>query len=187
MEAGKEKLWEKTLGSQPIFDGKIIKVQLDTVELSDGSQAKREIVRHPGAVAVLALRGDKLLVVEQFRQPLGRTEIEIPAGKLEPGEDPREAAARELEEETGYQAPELIHLSSFYTSPGFADEIIHFYAAENLTEGTLNPDDDEFLELTEITLDEAFEHIRAGRISDAKTLMAVYAWQIRQLTGKWPL
>ncbi|QDH19565.1 NUDIX domain-containing protein [Saccharibacillus brassicae] len=187
MEPGKEKLWETTVGSEPIFDGKIIKVQIDTVELSDGTQAKREIVKHPGAVAVLAIRGGKLLVVEQFRQPLGRTEIEIPAGKLEPGEDPREAAARELEEETGYRAPELLHLSSFYTSPGFADEIIHFYAAENLTEGTLHPDEDEFLELTEITLEEAFGHIRAGRISDAKTLMAVYAWQIRTLTGNWPV
>jgi len=187
MEAGKEKLWEKTLDSKPIFDGRIIKVQIDTVELSDGTTASREIVKHPGAVAVLPIREGKLLVVEQFRQPLGRTEIEIPAGKLEPGEDPREAAARELEEETGYKAPELIHLSSFYTSPGFADEIIHFYVAEELTVGTLQPDEDEFLELTEITLDEAFEHMRAGRISDAKTIMAVYAWQIRELTGKWPL
>lgn len=175
---------ESTISSESIFEGKIISVQVDTVMLPDGKLATREVVRHPGAVAVLALHQDKMLVVDQFRQPLGRCEVEIPAGKLEPGEDPLEAAKRELEEETGYICGSIRKLHSFYTSPGFADEIIHMYLAENLSEGNLNPDEDEFLEMSEITLEEAYRLIDEGRISDAKTIMAVYAWHMYKLTGK---
>lgn len=175
---------ESTVSSESIFQGKIISLQVDTVMLPDGKLATREVVRHPGAVAVLALHHDKMLVVDQFRQPLGRCEVEIPAGKLEPGEDPLEAAKRELEEETGYTCGSIRKLHSFYTSPGFADEIIHMYLAENLSEGSLKPDEDEFLEMSEITLEEAYRLIDEGRISDAKTIMAVYAWHMYKLTGK---
>ncbi|MDZ4938587.1 NUDIX domain-containing protein, partial [Clostridium perfringens] len=101
-EASDNLLEETTLSTQSIFEGKIISLQVDTVKLPNGQTAKREVVRHPGAVAVLALKGDKMLAVNQFRQPLGRCEVEIPAGKLERGEDPLEAAKRELQEETGY-------------------------------------------------------------------------------------
>ncbi|MFD1885143.1 NUDIX hydrolase [Paenibacillus wenxiniae] len=169
---------EVTLSTEPIFDGKVIRVQLDTVRLPNGEIGKREIVRHNGAVAVLAIHHDRMIVVEQFRQPLGRTQVEIPAGKLEPGEDPGDAIARELKEETGYTAKQLKLLYSFYTSPGFADELIHLYLADELVQGEAQLDEDEFLEMSAITLDEAYEQIRAGRISDAKTIMAVQAWHL---------
>ncbi|ADO57152.1 NUDIX domain-containing protein [Paenibacillus polymyxa] len=178
-------LEEKTVSTQPIFEGKVITVQVDTVELPDGSTGKREIVKHPGAVAVLALHEGKMLVVDQYRQAMGRCEVEIPAGKLERGEDPLEAAGRELREETGYTAKSLKLLHSFYTSPGFADEIIHLYVAEDLERGEMEPDEDEFLELFEVALEEAHTLIREGRISDAKTILAVYAWQLRQQTGSF--
>ncbi|WPP43061.1 NUDIX hydrolase [Paenibacillus hunanensis] len=169
---------EVTLSTEPIFDGKVIRVQVDTVRLPNGETSKREIVRHNGAVAVLAIHNDRMIVVDQYRQPLGRTQIEIPAGKLEPGEDPADAIARELKEETGYTAKELKLLYSFYTSPGFADELIHLYLADELEQGEAQLDEDEFLEMSAITLEEAYEQIRAGRISDAKTIMAVQAWHL---------
>ncbi|GGA22607.1 NUDIX hydrolase [Paenibacillus physcomitrellae] len=172
-----EHLKEKWISTEPIFQGKVINVQIDTVELPDGSQGKREIVKHPGAVAVLAAHEGKLLLVDQYRQAMGRCELEIPAGKLEKGEDPMEAAKRELEEETGYRCGTIRLLHSFYTSPGFADEIIHLYVAENLTEGEVSPDEDEFLEIYRVTLEEARQFIAEGRIADAKTLLAVYMWQ----------
>lgn len=179
-----EMLEESTVSSEPIFEGKIISLQVDTVMLPDGKLATREVVRHPGAVAVLAIHNDKMLVVDQYRQPLGRCEVEIPAGKLERGEDPLEAAKRELQEETGYSCGSIRKLRSFYTSPGFADEIIHLYLAEDLTGGDMKPDEDEFLEMSEITLEEAYRLIDEERISDAKTILAVYAWHKYKLTGE---
>ncbi|MCM3341755.1 NUDIX hydrolase [Paenibacillus sp. MER TA 81-3] len=180
------KFEEVTLETKPIFDGKVISLQVDTVSLPDGTTATREIVRHPGAVAVLALKDNRMLVVEQYRKPLGRTQIEIPAGKLDPGEQPEAAARRELEEETGFRAQSLIPLGAFYTSPGFADEIIHLYAAEELVSGEAHTDEDEFLEVGAMTLEEAYAAMREGSISDAKTINAIYAWHLRELTGKWP-
>lgn len=179
------KFEEITLRTEPIFQGQIISLQVDTVRLPDGREATREIVKHPGAVAVLALLGDKekMLVVEQYRKPLNKSQVEIPAGKLDPGEDPMDAARRELEEETGYRCASLRHLSSFYTSPGFADELLHLYIAEGLERGQANPDDDEFLECSAITLEEAERLIREAHISDAKTVLAVYAWKLYKLSG----
>ncbi|WIV18024.1 NUDIX hydrolase [Paenibacillus polygoni] len=177
-------LVEKTVSTEPIFEGKVVSLQVDTVTLPNGQTGTREIIRHPGAVAVLAVRGDRMLVVDQYRQALGRTELEIPAGKLDPGEDPEEAAKRELREETGYRAKSLVPLPAFYTSPGFADEVIYLYMAEELEAGEMELDEDEFLEVSEITLDEAYSLIKEGRISDAKTILAVYAWHLYQLTGK---
>lgn len=185
LAAEKAELREETISTSSIFEGRIISLQVDTVKMPDGNTATREIVRHPGAVAVLALHDNRLLVVDQFRQPLGRCEVEIPAGKLEPGEDPLEAAKRELEEETGYRCGRIELLHSFYTSPGFADEIIHLYVTDDLIKGEMAPDEDEFLEVSEITLEEAKALISLGRISDAKTIMAVYAWQLRTSTGDW--
>jgi len=175
---------EQTTGTELVFDGKLIKLQVDTVRLPNGTEAKREIVRHPGAAAVLALHDGRMLVVEQYRKPLGKVQVEIPAGKLDPGEDPMACAARELEEETGYRAKSLRPVSAFYTSPGFADEKLYLYFAEELEKGSAKPDEDEFLEIGAITFEEARQYIREERISDAKTILAVYAWQLYRLTGE---
>jgi ADP-ribose pyrophosphatase len=185
MTQPRNKFEEVTIRTEPIFQGKVISLQVDHVRLPNGETATREIIRHPGAVAVLALLGDKMLVVEQYRKPLGKSQVEIPAGKLEKGEDPLEAARRELEEETGYRCGSIRHLSSFYTSPGFADEILHLYVSEQIVPGVASPDEDEFLECEAITLEQAQQYMREQRISDAKTVTAVYAWQVYQLTGRF--
>jgi len=184
-QAFSNKFEETTISSQSIFQGKVISLQVDTVKLPNGETATREIVRHPGAVAVLALNNDRMLVVEQYRKPLGKSQVEIPAGKLEPGEDPEEAAKRELEEETGYRCSSLKPLCSFYTSPGFADEFLYVYVAEGLEKGEARLDEDEFLDCDSITLEQAQQYIRERRISDAKTITAVYAWQVYKLTGSF--
>ncbi|GGH24970.1 NUDIX domain-containing protein [Paenibacillus segetis] len=177
MTTAQDKLIEKTISTEPIFSGRIISLQIDTVELPDGSQATREVVKHPGAVAVIAIHEGRLLLVDQYRQPMGRCELEIPAGKLEKGEDPMEAAKRELQEETGYRCEHISLLHSFYTSPGFADEMIHLYLAEGLSAGEMALDEDEFLEVYEATLEECENYIAEGRIADSKTIMAVYIWK----------
>jgi ADP-ribose pyrophosphatase len=181
---GMSRLEEKTIKSQTIYEGNIIRLQLDQVTLPDGRTSQREIVKHPGAVAVVAITDEnKLVLVRQFRKPLEKTILEIPAGKLEPGEDPRVCAFRELEEETGYRAEEMTPLVSFYTSPGFADEIIHLYVASGLHRGEARPDQDEFVELVELTLPEAWQRIADGEICDAKTVAAVYHWQLKEMQG----
>jgi ADP-ribose pyrophosphatase len=177
-----DRLYEKTISSQTIYDGRIIRVKVDEVLLPNGKTAKREIVNHQGAVAVMALTDDgKMIAVRQFRKPLERSIVEIPAGKLEPGEDPLTCAIRELEEETGYQADQFTHISSFYTSPGFADELLHLYLATGLKKGESRPDEDEFVEVMELTLEEAHQLHRSGEIRDAKTVMAIFAWENRVL------
>jgi ADP-ribose pyrophosphatase len=171
-----DKFEEKTLSSQTIYEGKIISLRLEEVELPDGNRAKRELVQHPGAVALIPISNEgKIILVKQYRKSLNRTLIEIPAGRIEVGEDPKITALRELEEETGYGAREVTYIQSFATSPGFADEIIHLYLAENLYE-IENPaagDEDEFIELLEATIDEAEQMVAAGDIYDAKTAFAV--------------
>lgn len=175
---------ERTISTEPIFQGKIISLQVDTVKLPHGGTATREIVRHPGAAAVMALVDGRMLMVEQYRKPMEKFQVEIPAGKLDPGEDPMAAAARELEEETGYRAGKLRPVSAFYTSPGFADEKLYLYLAEDLVKGEIRPDEDEYLAVSAISFEEAQQLIREERISDAKTILAVYAWQIYRLTGE---
>ncbi|ARD49407.1 ADP-ribose pyrophosphatase [Sporosarcina sp. P37] len=176
------KFEERTLSTKQIFAGKIISLQVDEVELPDGKLAKRELVKHPGAVAIIALTEDKKIVlVEQFRKALERTMLEIPAGKIEPGEEPELTARRELEEETGYRAKSFKYLQTFSTSPGFADEIIHLYIAENLVriEHPAAGDEDEFIEVLEVSVKEAEELIANERIYDAKTVAAV--WYVKNL------
>lgn len=177
-------LEEKTLKTEHIFSGRIIQVQVDEVELPNGKTSTRELVKHPGAVAVIAItEGNKLVMVEQYRKPLEKVIVEIPAGKLEKGEEPALCARRELEEETGYDCKSLELVSSFYTSPGFADEIIHVYVAKGLTkkEDAAGLDEDEFVNVLEITLEEALELIKEQRIFDAKTIFGVQYLQIAQL------
>lgn len=167
---------EKTLHTEQIFDGRIISVQVDDVLLPDGNTGKRELVKHPGAVAVIPITADgKIIFVKQFRKALERSLVEIPAGKMEPDEAPEITAVRELEEETGYTTDKLTYVTSFYTSPGFANEIIHLYFTDELQElmRKVPGDEDEFVELMELTLDEAEQFERDGRIHDAKTAYAL--------------
>jgi len=171
-----KKFEEKTIRTEQIFNGKIIRLQVDDVILPDGKEAKREIVKHPGAVAIIPIteRGTFILV-EQYRKALERSIIEIPAGKLEPGELPEKTAIRELEEETGLGCKELNHITSFSTSPGFADEIIHLYSATGLyaIEDSARTDDDEFVEMLEVSVEEAEKLMAEEKIFDAKTAFAV--------------
>jgi len=166
------KFEEKCIQSELIYDGKIIKVQKDTVELPDGKTAQREVVRHPGAVGVVAVRDDKVLMVRQYRYALGKETLEIPAGKIDPGEEPQKCAARELREETGYDG-DFSFLGVFHTSPGFADEIIYLYLANNLRWSPLEADEDEFLGVLSIPREEAIEMAYQGQIQDAKTLIGI--------------
>lgn len=174
--------YEKTVHTQSIFKGKIIDVQVDEVELPNGNKSTRELVKHPGAVAVVPFTDDgRLVLVRQFRKPLEKEIYEIPAGKLEKGEDPLVCAQRELEEETGYRTDELTFLTSFYTSPGFADEILHIYEATTLTSGTFQPDEDEFVEKKLVTLQEGLQLMKDQHIHDAKTVFALLHWQNKVL------
>jgi ADP-ribose pyrophosphatase len=177
---------EKTISTEHIFTGKIFKVEIDTVELPNGSISKRELVRHNGAVCVIAIVEDKLVLVEQYRKVIGRSMVEIPAGKLDTKqEDPESAARRELKEETGYIAGSMTKLFSFYSAIGFCDELIHLYVAEDLTLGEASLDEDEFLNVERFTKKEAHEAIANGSIQDAKTIMAVLAWDRFTATGSW--
>jgi len=171
-----KKFEEKTISSETIFTGKIIQLQVDQVSLPNGETATRELIKHPGAVAVIPITKDnKIVLVEQYRKPLEKSLVEIPAGKLEIGEELQAAAIRELEEETGYTTNELSFVTTFYTSPGFADEQITIYITDSL-EKLKNPvagDEDEFVEVIELTLDEAKQYVLDGRIQDAKTNYAI--------------
>lgn len=173
---GMKKFEEKTIHSESIFKGKVISLKVDDVKLPNGETGKREIINHPGAVAVIAITEDnKILFVEQYRKALERSIIEIPAGKMEKGEEPIVTARRELEEETGYTSDDFRFVQAFATSPGFADEVIHIYVAEKLKKLDIpvDLDEDEFVELMEVTLEEAEAMVADGRIYDAKTAFAV--------------
>ena len=177
------RLEEKTIQTEEIFSGRIIRLQIEEVELPNGKTSKREIIKHPGAVAIIALTdNNKILMVEQYRKALERTIVEIPAGKLEKGEDPGICARRELEEETGYICEQMELLVSFYTSPGFADELVHVYTATGLSkkEDAAPLDEDEFLNVEELTLDEAVQYIKEQKIYDAKTVYAVQYLQLQK-------
>ena len=172
-----KKLNEKTLSSKTVYKGGMISLQVDTVELPNGNIATRDIVNHQGSVGAIAFtEDDRILMVRQFRKPLDKVILEIPAGKLEKGEDPTECALRELEEETGYKAGKVEHVSSFYTSPGYTNELKHLYKATDLMMGTLNPDEDEFVELEKLTYDDCLKAMELGDICDVKTIFAIQLW-----------
>lgn len=175
-------LTEETQSTTEIFKGKVIALEVDTVTLPNGETATREIIRHPGAVAILAITTDKKMVfVEQYRKPVGAILFEIPAGKIDAGEtNPLVTAKRELEEETDYRAEKWQLLTSLYTAPGFADEVIHIYEATKLTiaSNALKLDDDEFLNVHLLSLDEAKQLIGSQKIIDAKTVFAIQHFEL---------
>ena len=167
-------LTEKRISSQEIFSGRILHVRRDTVELPDGGQSFREVVDHPGGVCVLALDDkNRALLVKQFRYPYERVLTEIPAGKLEVGEDPEKAALRELREETGAIPGTFQSLGELYPSPGYCGEIIRMYLAQELTFGEASLDEGEFLNVERMDFDELVALALAGEIRDAKTVAAV--------------
>ena len=170
------KFSEQKLKSQTVYCGKVVTLEVDDVLLPNGNKGIRECVRHSGGAAVLLVRDGKVLLVKQYRYPYGKEIYEIPAGKLNKGEEPLKAAQRELEEETGYQA-ELVHALDVYPSPGYTDEIIHIYFASEVKEGKLNPDDDEFINHEFIGFDKVLEMIEIGEICDSKTIAAVYKYK----------
>ena len=167
-------LKETRISSEKIFDGRILHIRRDTVRLPDGAEASREVVDHPGGVCVLALDDqNRALLVSQFRYPYEKVLWEVPAGKLEYGEDPERAAIRELKEETGAEAGEFTALGELYPSPGYCGEIIRMYFARQLTFGETHLDEDEFLNMERVPFDQLVERVLSGEIKDAKTIAAV--------------
>lgn len=163
-------LAETTVNKNYVYNGKIINVRRDDAALPDGKPCVREVVEHNGGVCVAALTDKKeLLFVRQFRYPYGEVVLELPAGKLEKGEDPFEAGKRELEEETGFVADKYYSLGKFYPTPGYCGEIIHLYAASQLRETQVNPDEDEYLEAESIPLEKAVEMVLNSEIPDGKS------------------
>ena len=162
---------ERTLHSQRIYEGKIVNLRVDTVELPSGKKTKREIVEHGGCTAIVALDSEKnVLLVRQYRKAVERMLLEIPAGGIEPGEEPLEGARRELEEETGFSAERWEHLSVFYTSPGFCTEFMHLYLATELQPAERAADDDEHIEVVRVPLKKSLELVASGEICDAKSI-----------------
>lgn len=165
---------EKTISAENIFDGKIIKVRREQVELSDGSRAERELIAHPGGVGVIAVDEDRqVFMVTQYRIAARDNMLEIPAGKLEYGENPLECGKRELTEETGYSAEEFIHLGEYYATPGYCEEKLNIYLARGLEFVGQHLDEGEFLNVSRYDLDELYSMVMDNQIYDAKTAIAI--------------
>lgn len=167
--------YEKTVKEERKYTGNIINVDKVTVLLPSGKEATRDVVRHPGAAVVVPITDNgNILLVRQYRKPCEMISLEIPAGKLDKGEDPIVCAERELEEETGYRAENLHKVMSIHSTPGFSDEVLHMYVATGLTEHEACPDDDEFITCGEYSVSECIFMIKNGEITDAKTIIGVF-------------
>lgn len=165
---------EKTISTKHIYTGKVINVDLISVTLPNGKEATRDIVSHPGASVVIPINeNNELYLVNQFRKPLERDSLEIPAGKLDKGEEPIECARRELKEETGLEAQQIKHIISVHSTPGFSNEILHMYLATGLTEGTACTDEDEFLDVSKLPIKTLIEKVLSHEITDAKTIIGI--------------
>ena len=166
--------------SRKLYGGRLFDVMLERFKI-EGKIISREIVKHPGAAAILPILPDgRILLVKQYRRAVNEVLVEIPAGTLEPGEEPKACAFRELEEETGYRAGRLERITSLALAPGYSSEIIHIYLAENLVESHAHPEEDESITLLKVGLDEAVEMIRRGEIRDAKTVAAVLLYLLER-------
>lgn len=178
---------EETLASEEVFAGRLLRVLRDEVRLPDGHDSIREWVDHPGAVVVVALLDNgKLLFERQYRYPLRRVFIELPAGKIDPGEHVLDTARRELREETGYKAKTWRHLGTMHPCLGYSNERIEIFLAQGLTYIGHELDDGEILEVIELGLHDALLSVRDGEITDAKTITALL-WTEKVLSGAWPL
>ena len=172
-------LHEQILTQETMWSGKIFDVERMEVKLPNGRCSVRDVVRHCGAVAIVALtENGKIALVRQYRTALDRVTVEIPAGKLDPGEDPLDCAKRELLEETGFSAGRIQYLTTIATTPGFCDEVIHIYMATGLTFSGANPDDDEFVNVDLVPLAELIDAVLDGKIEDAKTVVGALACDV---------
>ena len=169
-----DNLTEKKVSSENVFDGKLLHVYSDVIELPNGNTSTREYIKHQGAVCVVPVTENmEVVAVKQYRYPIGRVTIEIPAGKLDKGEEPLEAAKRELSEETGVESADIRYVGGLYPSVAYTDEIIHMYVAENLVYGEAHTDEDELLNVVRIPLTEFTRMVMDGEIMDAKTMAAI--------------
>lgn len=165
---------EKTMKSEKIYEGKVVNLRIDTVELPDKKYSKREIVEHPGAVGIIPVTSDDcIILVKQFRKAVEKFLLEIPAGKLEVNEEPRETATRELKEETGYDANKMEYLLEFYTSPGFSNEKVHLFLASELAGGDPCPESGEFIETVKVNIEDLLKMVDRGEIVDSKTIIGI--------------
>jgi len=161
---------EEKISSKLVFDGEITRLRVDTVRLPDGGEATREVVEHAGCVVIVAVDADdNVLLVRQFRYALGKELLEIPAGGIDAGEGPEEAAAREMQEETGYKPEKLVSMGGFYSAPGFCTEYLHLFLATDLTPSQLYAEDTEGIQLGRVPADKIPELITTGKIEDAKS------------------
>ncbi|MDO5036912.1 MAG: NUDIX hydrolase [Tissierellia bacterium] len=175
---------ERVIRSDKIYEGKVVTLRCDTVEMEGQRFARREIIEHSGSVAILALDEEgKIIFVNQYRLAANDFLLELPAGLIDRGESPIDAAKRELKEETGYEAQELNFLFEFYTSPGFTNERIHLFCAEGLTPGDQDLDETENISLVSLSLEEAMKKIRLGAILDAKTILGILSLWGRKNQG----
>lgn len=176
--------FEKRIDGETKYEGVIVNVRLDRAELHTGRVVKREVVEHPGGVTVLPIDEDgNCYLVRQFRYPFGRMLLEAPAGKLEKGEDPLYSAERELSEETGFSADQLVYMGPNYTSPGISTEVLHIYLAFGLHAGESHPDEGEYLNVEKYPLRQLVEMVMRGEIEDGKTIIAVLKAE-KYLQGK---
>lgn len=165
-------LKEEQIKKETVFQGRMLRIDRDMVRLPNGREASREVVRHPGAVAVIAIQDQQLLLVRQYRYPIEQETLEIPAGKLDPHETPLNCAQRELREETGYRGA-LRQIGTYYTSSGFTDEVMHLFLAQDLVWDPLSADEDEFVEVVKVPWPEAVQMAVQNEYTDAKTILGI--------------
>lgn len=169
-----EKFEEKQISSKRIFDGRLLGLRVDTVRLPSGAESTREIVEHPGAVAIVAITKDnEMIFVRQFRKATGEILLEVPAGVPGKGEKGEEAARRELEEETGYHAKSVRKIWEGYSTPGYSNEIIQFYLATDMNLMKQKPDEDEFVEVELVDIETCLDLVKTGKVRDNKTIVGV--------------
>lgn len=165
---------EKTISEKHIYKGKIIDLDLVTVELPNGRQATRDIIRHPGASVIVPINEKgEVYMVRQYRKPIGTVTLEVPAGKLDPGEEPYICAKRELKEETGLEARDIRHLVSIHSTPGFSNEVLHLFSATGLSEGDSCSDEDEFISAEKYPVSELVDMVLNGQVTDAKSVVGI--------------
>jgi len=168
---------EKTLSSQLIYSGRAVRLRVDTVQMPSGRQTTREVVEHSDCVAIVAIDGDdNVLLVNQYRQPIGKELLEIPAGGIDPGEDAEAAVRREMREETGFLPRKIKRLGGFYSSPGFCTEYLHLYLALDLISSPLQAEDTEIIQLVRVPASQIPELISSGRIGDAKSIAGLLTY-----------